>query len=96
MFRFGGVDAAQPRVRMCAPQHLQMQHALQFVVVEIGRRARDMSEHVLPLRAFSDFLQIVVALVGEDILAQFQHGGFLQARARDPEATASTALMIGS
>ena len=53
-----------------------------------------MPEHILPLRASADFLQIVVALVGEDVLAQFQHGGFLQARA--PEAAASTALMIGS
>ena len=55
-----------------------------------------MPEHVLALRALADFLQIVVALVGEDVLAQFQHGGVLQARARPPEAAASTALMIGS
>ena len=55
-----------------------------------------MPEHVLPLRALADFLQIVVALVGEDVLAQFQHGDFLQARARPPEAAASTALMMGS
>ena len=79
-----------------AADHLQMQHALQLVVVEIGRGARDMPEHVLPLRALADFLQIVVALVGEDVLAQFQHGNILQARARPPEAAASTALMMGS
>ena len=75
---------------------LQMQHALQLVIVEIGRGARDMAEHVLPLRALADFLQVIVALVGEDVLAQFQHGVFLYARARPPEAAASTALMMGS
>ncbi len=91
-----GVDAAQARMGMRAADHLQMQHALQLVVVEIGRGARDMPEHVLPLRCLADFLQIVVALVGEDVLAQFQHGKILQARARPPEAAASTALMMGS
>jgi hypothetical protein len=56
---------------MCvgAADDLQMQHALQLVVVEIGRGARDMAEHVLPLRALADLLQIVVALVGEEIFA---------------------------
>ena len=55
-----------------------------------------MAEHVLALRALADLFQIVVALVGEDVLAQFQHGRFLQARARPPVAAARTALMIGS
>ena len=95
-FRLAGVDAAQARMGMRAADDFQMQHALQLVVVEIGRGARDMAEHVLPLRSLADFLQIVVALVGEDVLAQFQHGKILQARARPPEAAASTALMMGS
>ena len=55
-----------------------------------------MAEHVLPLRRLADLLQIIVALVGENVLAQFQHGVVLQARARPPRAAASTALMIGS
>src|SRR3981081_2296462 len=73
-----------------------MQHALQFVVVEIGRRPGDMAEHVLALGALADLVEIVVTLVGENVLAQFQHGAVLQARARPPEAAASTALMMGS
>ena len=73
-FRVRRIDAAQPRMRMRAADDLQMQHALQLVIVEIGRGARDVSEHVLPLRSLADFLQVVVALVGEDVLAQFQHG----------------------
>ena len=95
-FRFGGVDAAQAGMGVRAAQYLEMQHALQLVVVEIGRGAGDMPEHVLALRALADFLQIIVALVGEDVLAQFQHGRSLQARARPPVAAARTALMIGS
>ncbi|KRQ06999.1 hypothetical protein AOQ73_12645 [Bradyrhizobium pachyrhizi] len=69
-----GIDAAESCVRMRAADHLQMQHALQLVVIEIGRGAGHMAEHVLALRALADLFQIVVALVGEDILAQFQHG----------------------
>ena len=36
-----------------------------------------MTEHVLALRAFADLLEIVVTLVGENVLAQFQHGAVL-------------------
>ena len=72
-----GVDAADARVRVRAAQHLQMQHALQLVIVEIGRGAGDMTEHVLALGALADLLEIVVALVGENVLAQFQHGAVL-------------------
>ena len=95
-FRFRRVDAAQAGMGMRAAQYFEMQHALQLVVVEIGRGARDMAEHVLALRALADLLQIIVALVGEDVLAQFQHGRSLQARARPLVAAARTALMIGS
>jgi 16S rRNA A1518/A1519 N6-dimethyltransferase RsmA/KsgA/DIM1 with predicted DNA glycosylase/AP lyase activity len=56
---------------------LQMQHALQLVVVEIGGGAGDMTQHVLALGAFADLLEIVVTLVGENVLAQFQHGAVL-------------------
>ena len=76
-FGFRGVDMAQPRVGLRRADHLQMQHALKLVVVEIARRARDMAEHVLALRALADLLEIVVALVGENVLAQFQHDKIL-------------------
>ena len=36
-----------------------------------------MAEHVLALGALADLLEIVVALVGENVLAQFQHGAVL-------------------
>ena len=72
-----GVDAPDPRMRVRAAQHLQMQHALQFVIVEIGRGAGDMTQHVLALGTLADLLQIVVTLVGENVLAQFQHGAIL-------------------
>ena len=56
-----------------------------------------MAEHVLTLRRLADLLEIVVALVGENVLAKFQHGQALQARlAPPPAATARIALMIGS
>ncbi len=74
---FRGVDMPDAGVRVRAAQHLQMQHALQLVVVEIGGRAGDMTEHILTLCAFADLLEIVVTLVGENVLAQFQHGAIL-------------------
>jgi len=33
-----------------------------------------MAEHVLPLRRLADFLEVIVALVGENVFAEFQHG----------------------
>jgi hypothetical protein len=44
-----------------------------------------------------DFMQVIVALVGENIFAEFQHGVVFQARRRlSLRAESSTALMIGS
>ena len=69
----GGVDAADAGVMMRAAQHLQVQQPLELVVVEKGRGAGDMADHVLALRRLADLLEIVVALVGKDLFAQFQH-----------------------
>ena len=57
-----------------------------------------MAEHVLALRRLADLLEIVVALVGEDVLAKFEHGrtpsGALARRRR--RRRTRMALMIGS
>ena len=56
-----------------------------------------MAEHVLALRRFADLVEIVVALVGENVLAEFEHGSSSQARRSDRRAAAARmALMIGS
>ena len=55
-------------------QDLEVQQALHLVVVEILGGTGDMAKHVLALRAFSDLPEIVVALVGEELLAEFEHG----------------------
>ena len=95
--RFGEVDAADARVGMRAAQHLEMQHALQLVVVEIGRGRGDVAQHVLALRRLADLLEIVVTLVGKQVFAKFKHGFTLQARRWAPRAAAARiALMIGS
>ena len=72
--RLGDVDPPDARVGMGAAQDLEMQHALELVVVEIGRGRGDVAEHVLALGRLADLLEIVVALVGENVLAQFKHG----------------------
>ena len=68
------VDRADARVRVRAAQNFQMQKIAEAVIVVIRRRAGDMAEHVLARRRLADFMQIVVAFVGEDVFAEFQHG----------------------
>lgn len=89
-----GIDATDPCMGLCRAHDLQMQHALQLVIIEVARRARDVAKHVLTLRALADFLEVIVALVGENVLAQFQHG--LTSGADPAAGGARMALMIGS
>ena len=51
-----------------------MQQVGEAVIVIIGRSSGDVAEHVLPLRRLADLVQVVVAFVGENVLAQFEHG----------------------
>ena len=84
-------------MRVRAAQELQMQQVAEAVIVVVGRSSGDVAEHVLPLRRLADLFQVVVAFVGENVLAQFEHGSVLQARRRlSPRAASSTAWMIGS
>ena len=56
-----------------------------------------MAEHVLPLSRLANLLEIVVALVGENVFAQFKHKSPFQARRSARRAAAARmALMIGS
>ena len=43
-----------------------------------------MAEHVLPLSRLANLLEIVVALVGENVFAQFKHKSPFQARRSAP------------
>jgi hypothetical protein len=52
------------------------------MIVVIGRGASDVPEHILPLRRLADLVQVIVAFVGEDVLAEFQHGLVLQPQRR--------------
>ena len=80
-----------------AAQQLQMQEVGETVIVIIGRGPGDVAEDVLPLRRLADLFQVVVTFVGENVLAQFQHGSVLQARRRlSLLAASSIAWMIGS
>ena len=86
----GDVDAPDPGVMMRRAHHLQMQQAVKAVIVEEAGAAGDMPQHVLALLALADHVEIVVALVGEQILAKFQHRDLLRrggrrAAARRPE-----------
>ena len=72
------VDRADARMRMRAAQDFQVQQVSEAVIVIIRRGAGDVPQHVLPLRRLADFYEIVVALVGEDVFAEFQHGVVLR------------------
>ena len=94
--RRGIVDRANSRVRVGASQNLEVEQIGEAMVVVISRGSGDVAEHVLALRRLSDFLQVVVALIGEYVLANLEHGGFLQARRAAPRAASRIAAMIGS
>ena len=68
------VDHADAGMGMGAAQDFQMEEVGKPVIVIIRRGAGDMAQHVLPLRRLTDFLEVVVALVGENVFAEFQHG----------------------
>ena len=76
---------------MRAADDLQVEQSLEGVVVEERRTPGDMAGHVLPLQALADDVEIVVALVGEDVLADSSIAGLLQARrsSRAPRPTGS-------
>ena len=57
---------------------LQMQQAFKTVIVEEAGAAGDMPEHVLALLALADHVEIIVALVGEQILAKLKHRDLLR------------------
>ena len=50
-----------------------VEQALEQVVVEEGRAARHVAQDVLALGRLADFMQRVVALVGEELLAELDH-----------------------
>ena len=68
------VDRANARMGVRAAQDFKVQKVGEPVVVVIRRGPGDMAEHVLPLRRLADFLEVIVALVGENVFAEFQHG----------------------
>jgi hypothetical protein len=95
-----GVDPADARgvVRRARAAHVQ-QPFEQVVVIE-GRAAGDMAGDVLPPRRLADLVEVVVAFVGEEFLAELDHvaadhRGVVHAR-HPPSATSRIAAMIGS
>ena len=91
------VDRANTRMRMRAAQNFQMQQIGEAVIVVVGRRAGDVAKDVLALRRLADLDEIIVAFVGENIFAEFEHSRCPQARRRvSLRAASSTASMIGS
>ena len=75
--RFARIDAADAGVMMRAAHAFDMQQSVEQMIVEIGRAAGHMAERVLTLRRLADLVEIVVALVGEQVLAEFDHGFIL-------------------
>jgi hypothetical protein len=69
----GGGDRADAGMVVGAAQAFQMQHAVEAVIVEERRARGDMAQNVLAPRRLADLVEIVVALVGEQVLAEFHH-----------------------
>ena len=82
---------------MRAAHNLEVEQSLEGVIVEETRTPGDMAGHILALNALADDVEIVIALIGEQILPHIEHRALPQACfwPRAP-AAARTALMIGS
>jgi hypothetical protein len=94
----GRVDPADAGRVVGRAHAAQVQEPVEEVVVEKRRTARDMAHDVLPARGLADLVQVVVPLVGEEVLAELDHAGLRHVgHARTlPSATARIAAMIGS
>jgi len=75
---------------MRAAHAADMQEAFEQVIIEIGRAARDVTENILSAGRLADLVEIVVTLVGEELLAELNHAGLLML------AVARMASMMGS
>ncbi len=71
----GSVDAADAGVVVRAADAAEVEQAVEGVVVVVGRAAGDVAEDVLPADALADHLEVVVALVGEEVLAELDTHG---------------------
>ena len=95
--RRADIDGADAGMVMRAAHNLQVEQSLEGVIIEEARTPRDMAWHILALNALADDVEIVIALIGEEVLADIEHRVLPQARCwpRAP-AAARMALMIGS
>ena len=83
----GSIDPTQAGVVVRAAQNLEVQQALEGMVVEIARAAGDMTQDVLAPGRLADLVQVVVALVGKDFLAELEHAlSFVYTPSRAPGA----------
>ena len=69
------VDRAYPCVVVGAARELHVQHPRHGVIVEEAATPGDVPLCVLALRRLADLVQIVVALVREEVLAEFHGSG---------------------
>ncbi len=67
------VDVADPGVVVRAAHHFQVEQAFEGVIVVEPGPAGDVTGHVLALETLADDVEVVVALVGEDVFAEFEH-----------------------
>ncbi|GAB5377895.1 MAG: hypothetical protein AcusKO_43570 [Acuticoccus sp.] len=93
----GGIDAADLCVVVRRARAADVAQAVEQVVVVEGRAARHVAQHVLALRRLADLVEIVVALVGEEVLAEFDGHRRYPVRRTPPRSDAARmALMMAS
>jgi hypothetical protein len=97
---FTGVDPTDSGGVMRRAHTTHVRQTFELVVVIEGRPARDVADNVLTASRLADLVEIVVALVGEELLSELHHRTFGQGcvvHARTlPSATSRIAAMIGS
>ena len=96
LFSLRYVDRTDVGVMMRAAHHLEMQQAGKSPVGEIACLAGDMARRIRARPGLADFIEIVVAFIGEIVFPKFHCRPPQPAFRESDRAAASTALMIGS
>ena len=94
-FRSRGVNGPDPRSVMGRAHAPHMKQAVEKMIVEIFRPSGDMPDDILADRRFSDFVQVVGALVRENVFAKLDAAHPIPL-SRISAAAVRIALMIGS
>ena len=97
-FGLRGVDKTDAGVVVGTAHAFHMQQPLEQMIIKERRTPGDVTERILALGRLADLIEVVIPLVGEQILAKLNHDWPPDPKRREPPDAAASriAVMIGS